>query len=212
MNPLLITALIFLALASTGWYFYGTKKNKFIASSMSRDLEAILKPRTTNYVNIGGVIGYNFTYALPAPFTSAKGTMTMSPRHSLLYLPVSLLMGVRDRFFVNIFTKKKLRAEAHLVESSYLGKARIEGSENMDSRQVVNKGKSYTLLWKGEDLSFDLEKLLESLPEPGFLRHFCVYPGNKTFFIHLRPQGGNIKGDVEAIYERLQVFYQKEKE
>jgi len=209
MNPLFITAIVLLAAASTGWYFLGTRKNKFIAASMSRDLEDILKPRTTNYVNIGGVIGYNFSYALSAPFTNAKGTMTLSPRHSLLYLPISMVLGVRDRFYVNIFTKKKLRGEAHLVESRYVGRAGIEGRASMESKQVQKSGKNFTLLWRGEDLSGDLEKILESLPNPEYMRHFCAYRDNKTFFIHMRPHGGKLKGNVEAIAARLSLFFDK---
>jgi hypothetical protein len=212
MNPYLITAIVALAVASTGWYFFGSKKNKFIAASMSRDLEEILNPRTTNYVNIGGVIGYNFSYALTAPFTNAKGTMTLSPRHSLLYLPVSMVLGVRDRFYINVFTKKKLRGEGHLVETRYMPRAAIEGRESMKSKQVQKTGKNFTLLWRGEDLSGDLEKILEALPDPLYMRHFCVYRDNKTFFIHMRPHGGKLKGNVEAIVARLPVFFEKEKE
>ena len=73
---------------------------------MSGALEELLKPGNTNYVNIGGSIGYNFAYSLSGDWTKAKGTMTLNARHSLLYLPFSLLLGVRDRFYVNIFIRE----------------------------------------------------------------------------------------------------------
>jgi len=212
MNPYTLVALIALAVAATGSYFIGTKKNRWIASSLSTELEGALKPLTTNYVNIGGAIGYNFTYVLQPPYTNAKGTITLSPRHSLLYLPFSLLLGIRDRFFVNIFTKKKFRGEGHLVQAAYLKRARIDGAESMERREAANGDVPFVLLWRGADLSNDLEKLLDALPDPSRLRHFCAYPDTKTFFIHCLPMRGRIGANLEAIQQRLPVFLAKEKE
>lgn len=212
MNSYTLFALIVLAVAATGSYFYGAKKNRWVVSKLSKDLEEALKPVTTNYVNIGGAIGYNFNFVLTPPFTSAKGTITLSPRHSLLYLPFSLLIGVRDRFFVNIFTKKRLRGEGHLVRKEYLNRAQIEGADSMDRKEVSIGALRFIVLWKGADLSCDLEKLLESLPEPARLRHFCAYPETKTFFIHALPNQGRIGATLEAILVRLPVFLAKEKE
>ena len=211
MNPYTIFALVILALIATASYFYGTKKNRWIASVLSKSTEAVLKPITANYVNIGGNIGYNFSFALSDPYASAKGTFTMSPRHSLLYLPFSLLLGVRDRFFVNIFTKKRIRGEGHLVQASYLKRANIAGCDEMDRRETERNGRRFILLWRGADLSADLEKILESVPEPQRLRHFCAYPDTKTFFIHDLPKNGDIGGNLEAIAVRLPLFTAKEK-
>jgi hypothetical protein len=212
MNSYTLTAIVLLALASTGAYFYGTRKNRWIVSVLTSELEDVLKPITTNYVNIGGSIGYNFAFALPNPWASAKGTITLSPRHSMLYLPVSLLIGVRDRFFVNVFTKKKLRGEGHLVAAGYLKKANISGMDQMEQREVLKGEKRFVLLWRGADLAADLEKLLNALPDPALLRHFCSFPETKTFFIHCVPHKGTIRGNLEAIYLRLPGFVTKEKE
>jgi len=211
MNPLFITAIVLLAVASTGWYFLGTKKNKFIAASISRDLEDLLKPRTTNYVNIGGVIGYNFSYALPAPYTNAKGTITLSPRHSLLYLPISKLLGIGDRFFVNVFTKRKIVGEAHVVDSTYLRKANIEDLDSMERREVEARGKKFILLWRTADLSRVLDETLAGVDDPTILRHFCAYPSTGTFFIHLRPKDGQIEETVQSLVKRFPDYMEKEK-
>jgi len=212
MNPYFISALVVLAVVSSGAYFLGTKKNRWIVSSMSKQLEEALKPKSTNYTNIGGVIGYNFSYALPAPYTNAKGTITLSPRHSILYLPISKLLGVGDRFFVNVFTKKKLRGEAHLVDLKYLKKANIDGMAAMERRELVAKGKNFVALWRKNDLSPELEKMLASLDDPSSLRHFCAYPETGTFFIHLRPKAGMISATVQAITRRFPDFMESGKE
>jgi len=48
MNPLFISALVVLAVVSTASYYLGTKTNRWIVSTMSRQLEDVLKPKTTN--------------------------------------------------------------------------------------------------------------------------------------------------------------------
>jgi hypothetical protein len=212
MNPLFISALVVLAVVSTASYYLGTKKNRWIVSTMSRQLEEALKPKTTNYVNIGGVIGYNFTYSLPAPYTSAKGTITLSPRHSLLYLPVSRLLGIGDRFFVNIFTKKKFKGEAHIVDLKYLGKANIAGVETMERRDVEAKGKKFVLMWRKADLATTLESTLAALDDPASLRHFCAYNETGTFFIHLRPKAGQLAETVQTLVKKFPEYLESGKE
>lgn len=209
MNPYALVALILLAIAATAQYYLGTKKNRWIVSTMSEGLEEILKPTNTNYVNIGGTIGYNFAYSLSGDWTRAKGTFTLNARHSLLYLPISLLLGIRDRFFINIFTKNKFKGEAHAVAASYLHNANIDGVDAMQRRDVMIGKHGFTLLWRGPDQSKELETLLENLSEPGRLRHFCSYPETKTFFIHYRPKDGRIHDDLKAIVKRLPRFLEK---
>jgi len=212
MNPYFISALVVLALVSMISYFLGSKKNRWIVSSMSRQLEEVLKPRSSNYVNIGGVIGYNFTYALPAPYTNAKGTMTLSPGHSILYLPISKLLGVGDRLFVNVFTKKKIKGEAHLVDLKYLKKANIAGLDSMQSRELEAHGKKFVALWKRVDQSAALEATLASLEDVASLRHFCAYPETGTFFIHLRPKAGQISEIAQALFNKFPDFIESGKE
>lgn len=209
MNPYALIAIIVLAIAASAQYFLGTRKNRFLTSRMSGALEELLKPSNTNYVNIGGSIGYNFAYSLTGDWTKAKGTMTLNARHSLLYLPFSLLLGVRDRFFMNIFTKRKLRGEAHLVEASYLRRANIDGVDSMDRLEAEAGGKRFVMLWRGADLSGELKAVLESLGQPERLRHFCAYPETKTFFVHLRPKEGNIRDDVSAVFKAMPSFFEK---
>lgn len=209
MNPYALVALVLLAIAATAQYYIGTKKNRWIVSTMSESLEEILEPTNTNYVNIGGSIGYNFSYSLSGDWTRAKGTFTVNARHSLLYLPISLLLGIRDRFFINIFTKNKFKGEAHAIAASFLRKANIDGLDAMHRRDVTIGDYLFVLLWRGHDQSKELEALLDALMEPGRLVHFCSYPETKTFFIHYRPKNGFIRDDLKAIVKRLPRFLEK---
>ncbi|HOX33746.1 MAG TPA: hypothetical protein PLB91_15550 [Spirochaetales bacterium] len=209
VNPYFLTALVILAIAATVQYYLGMKRNRFLASSISRGAEEALKPRSTNYVNIGGAIGHNFAYAMPAgPWTSAKGTMTLTPRQSLLYMPLSKLIVGGDRFYINLFTKRKLRGEGHIVEAGQLRRAKIDGIEAMERREAEAGGRRFVLLWRGAELSKELGAILDAMPDPARLRHFCAYADNKTFFLHTNPIGGNVKDDLAALLPRLEAFFE----
>lgn len=210
MNSYILSGLVVLAILTTLAYFYGAKKNRWLAFRLSEDIEAALKPKTTQYVNIGGNIGYNFVYALREPFSSAKGTITLSPRHSLLYLPLSLLFGFRDRYFLNLFTKKAIRGEGHIVAASRLKSARIVGVDEMERREKTKEGIPFVLLWRGADLSAELSALLEAIPEVTALRHFCAYPETGTFFLHGTPRGNVLGGNLAAVMGGVHRFFEGE--
>jgi len=93
MNNFLFFAIFALGVVATIQYFLGVKKNRWMGKNLSSQAEGILKPKDTDYVNIGGAICYNFAYKLKEPWKNAKGTFTLFPRHSLLYMPISLVVG-----------------------------------------------------------------------------------------------------------------------
>lgn len=206
MSPPLVAALVLLALAATVGYFRGVRENRAIAAAIARGLEEALRPVTTEYVNIGGAIGHNFTFLLAGDWTEARGVITLSPRHSLLYLPVSRLLGVRDRLFLNVFTARPLRGEGHVVRASDLRRAAIEGLEQMERRELEVAGLRFALLWRGADLSGALEDLLRGMPDPGRLRHFCAFPGTRTFFLRTEPAPHFVSDDVSAVLRRTGPF------
>ncbi len=206
MSPPLVAGLVLLALAATLGYFRGVRQNRAIAASIAGGLEEALRPASTEYVNVGGAIGHNFTFRLTGEWTEARGVFTLSPRHSLLYLPVSRLLGVRDRLFLNVFTARPLRGEGHVVRASDLRRAAIAELEMMNRRDLEVGGLAFVLLWRGADLSGALQELLRGMPDPARLRHFCAYPGTGTFFLRTEPAPGSVAEDVSAALSRAAAF------
>jgi len=209
---LTIYLLLILAVATTFAYFRGRKKNQWIAGWIARSLEEVLKPRDTNYVNIGGTIGYNFTHQLSKPFTQAKGTYTLQPRQSLLYLPLSLLIAGRDRFYMNLFIKGKLPGEGHILRKDYLRKMRttITGMDKMSRAEKELGGAVYVLLWDRPEMEEKLTAFLEKgIRGPEFL-HFCCYRDNSTFFLHLQPRKEEgFRAALQAAWKHLSIFLPK---
>lgn len=207
MNPFLFTALVLLGVGATFNYFLGVKKNRWLGKRMSTQAENILKPRDTEYVNIGGAIGYHIKYKLREPWKEAKGTFTFFPRHSLLYMPISLLIGGSDRFYLNLFTDRRLAGEGHIIEQHHLRKAKIDGFEEMETEEVEYGGRTFTLAWRHANLRDALHRTLQAMPEPETLVHFTCFDENKAFFLFLRPKNGNIERNLEAFMVQCAEYF-----
>lgn len=199
--PDYILLIIVLAAVSTAGYFRGRKKNRWIAGWISRETEEVFKPKHTSYTNIGGTIGYNFTYSLASPFKEAKGTFTLLPRQSILYLPVSLIITRHDRYYLHIYAAKKLIGEGHLIRKDYFRRMRvpIAGADAMDQEILVQKGREFILLTKNDSVKEPLKKLLSSLQQPEHLMHFCCYPDTKVFFVYMKP----VKDQTGAVLKHI---------
>lgn len=206
-----IVPLIVLGLVSTLGYFRGRKKNRWISGWISREAEEVLKPRDTDYVNFGGTIGYNFIYKLTKPYREAKGSFTLLPRQSLLYMPISLLVSRHDKYFLQLYVDGKLAGEGHIIARSYLSKARnaVVGFSELHRRTAYQDGKAFELLWDRQGMDGRLEKLLENIRNPELLRHFCCYADNKNFFLYMQPKREQLGETLRSIYTGLKPFFLK---
>jgi hypothetical protein len=209
MNPVLLAGIIALAIAATGAYFFGRRKNKALAGIMSKEAEKVLHAKSTEYVNIGGSIGYNFTYKLADPWTEVKGTMTFIPRQSLLYVPFSYLIGARDRFYINFYTKRKLAGEGHLLSLEYYRKngGVIDNKDSLTMEEYWAGSKQMVLLYEDPSMARSLKSLADGMVGIERLRHFCVYPANKTIFLFLHPKAGAVGSVLESILPRMNTFF-----
>lgn len=207
MNTFFIIGIGALGVGATIQYFLGMKKNRWLSGRLSSQAEEVFHPANTEYVNIGGTIGYNFTYRLREPWRNAKGTFTFFPRHSLLYMPISLVIGGSDRYYVNIFTEKRLLGEGHIVEKKHLRRAKIDDLDQMQREEIQQGGKSFVLLWRHADLREKLAKTLAAMPDVSILTHFCCYDDNKTFFLYLKPKKGEIAASLKKFEELAGDFF-----
>jgi hypothetical protein len=201
MDTMLVFAISILGIGATIQYFFGVKKNRWLGKSMSSQAESIFEPKDMEYINIGGAIGFNVAYKLREPWKEAKGTFTLFPRHSLLYMPMSLLIGSSDRYYLNLYADRKLAGEGHIIEKKHLRKAKIEGVGEMNKEEVERAGKTFYLYWRHGDLKDALLRTLDGMPDPASLAHFCCFGDNKTFFIYLKPSKGKISGNLKAFLE-----------
>ncbi len=211
MDSILIIAIIVLAIGLVVANIYGRKKNEWISSWIASESESVLNPVDKNYVNIGGSIGYNFTYKLKKPYTEAKGTFTLLPRQSLLYIPISLLIRGYDRFYLNIFTKEELLGEGHIISKDYYGKMRtkIDGINDMYKEVVIKDGIEFILLWRNHRLEKPLKDLLEKVETTNLFKHFCSFKDNKTFFILMKAKKEKVETILKTVMNNIDNFIAK---
>ena len=206
-----IFPLIALAIFATLGYFRGKKKNAWISGWISREAEEALKPADTDYVNIGGTIGYNFTYKMKGQFREASGTITMLPRQSVLYFPISLLTAKHDRVYINLKANGKLAGEGHIVSEKYIKSARslISGYRNFQNTEYSINGSKFYLLSKTASVEKMLINFAEKTESINNLRHFCCFPDNKNFFIFIKPVRGELVKFLKSAVTGLDIFYIK---
>ncbi|MDP2790825.1 MAG: hypothetical protein Q8O15_03600 [Rectinemataceae bacterium] len=206
-TPYLIPLLL-LGIAGSAQYILGSRKNRWLGKTMSIQAEKVLSPKDAEYVNIGGVLGHNFVYKLRDPWKEAKGSFVFIPRHSLLYMPFSyFLIGNRDRFYINLFTDKKLAGEGHIIEKGYLAHAKIDGIAQMQREEVALAGKTFVFLWRQNELLPVLKRTLKAMPDPTTLAHLCCFADNKTFYLFLKPKKGAIEDNLKKFLELCPEYF-----
>ncbi len=206
--PDYIYILLVLAVITTLGYFRGRKKNRWISGWIGRESEAALHPGETKYTNIGGTIGYNFTYTLSSPLKEAKGTFTLLPRQSLLYLPFSMIIARYDRYYLHLYASKKLLGEAHVVREDYFSRMRtsIAGIESLNREVLVHKNRRYILVSDSPKTAEPAKKFLASLENSDTLLHFCAYAETKVFFVYMKPRQGEVERVLKTVMKAVPSF------
>jgi hypothetical protein len=98
-------------------FFRGRKLNLMIMRRVSRALEDALKPTDKEYTWLGGYIGFKGKYELES--ADVEATLTLLPRHALLYFPISLVINRSDRLYIVV------RGRIDMGEIHMFGKRRI---------------------------------------------------------------------------------------
>lgn len=188
---------------AAGVYLMGLRANRRIALRVAGELERALKPVDTSYTWIGGLIGFHAGFHVPG-FSRVKITCTMLPRHSIAFLPVSLLLGRGDRLHVTFYLPGGFEDESHLVSRRALLSPllHIRGCERM--RQIHRRvdGRWFVLLSTSEPGLERMSAILDRLHEvvgAGRLRHLAAVPDLHTLHVQLVPASGVAERTLEAL-------------
>lgn len=189
-------------------YFWGRKRNHAIFASAFEDLLKVFRPSDQTFTNIGGAIGYhaNLHIRKKGAFLSrVDATITMLPRHSWLYLPVSKLTRKYDRLFLELHLKAPPAEECHLIEAGYSGFAgtRITNSQQLQQEEVDWGGYRFRLYYQSPETRSNIMDFLSRSPEPGLIRHIAVVPGRKKCFIFMIPKRGQVADSLFPVYNWL---------
>jgi hypothetical protein len=206
-QPLFFLFIGFSALLSAG-YLWGRRANKRLFRSAFNALVDVVRPDDQTFTNIGGLVGYHANLLLKrkGPVERVDATITMLPRHSLLYMPVSKFIMRYDRLFVTIFLKPALPGEAHLIEAVYAGfrGPKIENAKRLNRQQVRWGNYDFLLYYERNMMRDRLTEFMQAHPDPGVLRHIALVPDQRKCFVFMIPDKDAVKAAFDPVYQWVQ--------
>jgi len=201
-----ITSTVFFALmvvaALTSIQFYkGRKLNLQLMQHYLRSVEEVVKPEDRDYVWLGGYIGFRASYKVNRDnIRKFEYTLTLLPRHSLLYFPIALLTSRHDKIYFVIRPFAEIKREAHLIQKGYYRlKPNIENEELLQRETIEIAGKEYEALYEKKRDVIKLKELVESLSKPHNVKHVSLTPKTNVFYVLMKPEPDTIGKDVEKL-------------
>lgn len=189
-------------------HVYGQRKNRHIASQLAASLEAFYHPEEKRYQSIGGVIGYHIYYQLSGHIRRLVGTLTLLPRHALLYLPISRLLGRRDQLRLTLHTEETPFGEGHIVDPGQLdsGLLFLASEEEMERRAVTVEGREFYILSFNPMVAQRLETFLRALPDTTGLVAFSSSRLEKQYTLIADPTPEALMPLIEAVQRRFSLL------
>jgi hypothetical protein len=209
---LFIAATVLLTLG----YSWGRRRNKRIYLSAFNALVETLSPKDQNFTTIGGLTGY---HANLIPYRNkfirrVDATITLLPRQSWLYYPISKLTRRYDRLFLTLFYSKKaskLLPEGHLIEERYsrFRGPKITNIESLQHEELQWEGTPFHLYYQSDEMRDSLLKLKEKLGSPGELRHLALVPDREQAFLFMVPKRDHVGQLFPVVYRWLDGLLEK---
>ncbi|MFC1813973.1 hypothetical protein ACFL03_14910 [Thermodesulfobacteriota bacterium] len=206
-QPIFFLFMAFSFLLTLG-YFWGRRSNRRIVLSAFNDLVAVVRPDDQTFTNIGGVIGFHanlFVKKKGTPLSRVDATVTLLPRHSWMYLPVSKLIRKYDRLFITVYLKKPIPEEAHLIETGYskfMG-SKIENAQRLNLETIQWANLDFHLYYGSLEMRDKMRSFIQKNPDPGIVRHIALVPEQKKGFIFMIPKQDQVARYFAPIYQWL---------
>lgn len=186
-------------------FFWGKRTNHGIFLSAFNDLMSVIKPVDQTFTNIGGLIGYhaNFTPPKKSIIEKVDATITLLPRQSMLYLPISKLIRKYDRLFITIHLKSAPVSEGHLIETGYsrFRGPKITNADRMQRESIKWGGFDFFLYYEQDRMRKKLLEYVQSNPNPGIVRHIAIVPSERRCFVFMIPRRGEVAKSFGPVYD-----------
>jgi hypothetical protein len=188
-------------------YFWGRRRNRRLFLSAFNDLIDVAKPDDQTFTNIGGAVGYhaNLIMKKKSPFSKIEATITLLPRHSMLYMPISKLIMKFDRLFITLHPRARLPGEGHLIEKTYAGfrGPKITNAHLLEKSEIKWGRHDFYLYYEKYNIRDRLTAFVNKHPDPGIIRHVAVVAAERKCFLFMIPKQGRIKTDLVPVYRWL---------
>jgi hypothetical protein len=209
-GPTMVSVLIVIIAVSVfiGFSFHsGKRKNKEISTAVFSDLVKVFKPDDQTFTNIGGAVGHHGTFSFKERGSVSRidVTLTLLPRQAPLYMPISKFLMRYDRLFISVYMRYPPPGEGHIIERGYTGfRGPVITNISRLRRMEIKWGDLAFFLYCEQDRMIEhFRKLVDSLPDPGPIRHIAIVPDQRKGFIFMGLQKEPIETYLAPVYDWL---------
>lgn len=189
-----------------GWRL-GVRRNRALVLESCAVLERVFRPVDTLYTNIGGLVGYNFTYELSSgPLSRLEGTITTMPRQAVLYYPISRLLGREDCLVITAFLESLPSGEAHVVDLKQYqhGWITVADGHDMEQLSIDHGGRELAIFFYNRVLQERMAGLLEKLERVACLRYLGYYGSDGRIVLRLDPSCSSLEESLQHFLSMLE--------
>lgn len=205
----LIFIVIVVSAVLTLQFFKGRRLNLILMKKYLEEIESLLKIRDKDYSWIGGYVGFKAGYKIEnKSFSVLETSLILSPRQSLLYLPISLLLFRGDRvFFLLTPRDRKISKEVHIIrEKAFWFRPKIKRAKELQERSFSLSGLTFKAFHESDVLLDRLIGLMKRYRgDLKIVKHVALVPATNRVYLHLKPKPGEVKGFLKLVLEELEV-------
>jgi len=185
-------------------FFKGRRDNLALMRIFSHELENAIAPKDKVYTWLGGYIGFKADYDVEeGTLDKVEATLTLLPRHSLLYFPIALLISKRDRLYLVFRLQKKPSNETHIIEKRYKRTRKIEEEVAFDVEEISVGKKNFKVLYEKSSIAKTLVSWFKNLEDPSLIKHIAIVPKTNVFYVFMKPKPGLVEDYVKDITDML---------
>ncbi|MCS7233981.1 MAG: hypothetical protein N3C62_04570 [Synergistetes bacterium] len=208
MSDLILILIIFSAVL-TLQFFKGRKLNLILMKSYLEEIESVLRIKDKDYTWIGGYVGFKAGYKIENKlFSVLEVSLILSPRHSLLYLPISLLLFRGDRVFFLLTPRgKKVESEVHVIrEGAFWFRPKIRRARELREKRISLSGVNFSTFCENEMVLDKVLRLIRKYRgDLKIIKHLALVPSTNRLYLHLRPKTGELKEFLRLVVEAMEI-------
>ncbi len=144
-----------------------------------------------------GYIGFKAEYKVRDEIVEKiEATLTLLPRHSILYLPISKLTIGGDRLFL-VARVRRLSGDVHAIKSgTYRFSKGMDREEEYLRERVSIDGEVFDLYYKRDDDKQKMLRHLKNLPVKK-VKHVSITPETRVVYVYTTPDA------IEAVIPEM---------
>lgn len=204
MSPTFLMIFIVVAGVMSLQFYKGRKLNALLMINYIRGFEEALQPKDKDYIYLGGSVGFKARYLLQNKFAKEMQlTLTLLPRQSLLWFPVSFITRGGDRLYIVLSPKFKIQRDAHIVRKFYHRFGADIKEKDLSKEDMKIGNSNFVAYYKNKEDVMSLKKIIEETFTPERVGHIAVNRENNTLYCIIKPDPNFTSKELKKLIDNL---------